>query len=256
MKKDLKNILLIIFIIGSMLLVGCGALVPKNKKLTEPLKPDVVKNEEGNNQENENQNVEENNEEKDKDIITDEIDYDADPSDPKFISEDKTIYEFVKIPETEEEQKNPKLIHYLTEDHPEIIKIKKVVEEFSRLWSEANYETHKGDEWFHLYHQEALEEAIETKEAEESREFAKKYKIITTYLGIEYELIQLGEDLATALVQAKIVESIDNCTEALETDMSLKQGDKYCDTVRYLLWKENDIWKIVDKEAFNREVFN
>ena len=78
-----------------------------------------------------------------------------------------------------------------------------MVEEFSRLWPEGNYETHKGDEWFHLYHQEALEEAIEKKEAEKSRELVRKYKLITTYLGTEFELIQLGEDLATALVQVK-----------------------------------------------------
>ena len=252
MKRNLKNILLIIIVIGSIVFAGCGVLGTKDKDIGGPLKPD--------------NEIEENSQEGQEDKVQENEDQEEGPEesleptdnnlDTKHISQEETIYEFVKIPETEEEQKNPKLIHYLTEDHPEITKIKKVAEEFSRLWAEVNYETHKGDEWFHLYHQEALEEAIETKEAEESREFVQKYKVTTSFLGIEYELIQLGEDLATALVQAKTTVSLDNCTKDLKTTIPLKAGDKYRDTVRYLLWKENDIWKIVDKEAFNREVFN
>ena len=252
MKRNLKNILLIIIVIGSIVFAGCGVLGTKDKDIGGPLKPD--------------NEIEENSQEGQEDKVQENEDQEEGPEEPldptdnnldtKYISQEETIYEFVKIPETEEEEKNPKLIHYLTEDHPELIKVKEVAEEFSRLWSEAHYETHNGDEWFHLYHQNALEEAIETGEAEESREFVKQYKLINSFLDIEFELIQLAEDFNTALVQAKIVERIDNCTKDLEAEYSLKQGDEFRDTVRYLLWTENGVWKVVAKEIFGREILN
>jgi len=218
MKRNLSVILLIIVIIISMVIGGCGQK-EKNDGKNASNHTDVENQDPGNNDNEEKQDEETKEEEKPNEEIPKEVleEYE----DALIIKKEDGTIEVYESIETEEEtpfvkvKKNGERV-YLNGESPDVIMLLKAIAEYGKAIFNIDWETATGREEYHLLTTEA-QKSFEKENVEQvALDFYKTYKIKCEYIGIEkYNLIEfyVNETVNEAIVDvdyAFVYENVEN----------------------------------------------
>lgn len=161
-------------------------------------------------------------------------------SDPT-ISKEKTPYAIVK-----EKNADGQYVaeSYLTEKHPEVIKIKETVEGYIKAYANIDYRTTDGMGTYGYEDDEILKEYKEENDAANTVKFYKDNALVTEFDSLKIDSIKITKDMNLAEIKGSLVYKYPEGTDAFFKQYDKQKGASYKQDFTIQLTKQSDVWKV------------
>jgi hypothetical protein len=132
---------------------------------------------------------------------------------------------------------------YLSEDNPEVIRIREFVQEFVSVMNTMDYRTLATEKAYPYLTQSLLQFTKEDKTWESMANSAKELEIVSEAKGVEIETALIEYDFNTVYILYTSVITILEANEAKLAETQMVPGDNL-ERAGVHLVKENDQWKV------------
>lgn len=135
------------------------------------------------------------------------------------------------------------LVKYLTEDHPEVVKINEMVEAYAKAFFDKSYQNFNMYAEYPYYTESILEVLRERNMGETYRNEFMTHRIIRNFDRVRINILEFNESLDRCKMKGNVYTTIASANEAWLNEQGIKANTPYVQDYELPLVKDGDQWK-------------
>lgn len=139
---------------------------------------------------------------------------------------------------------NQKIVKYVVDQHPDVIKIKQIVTDYAKAYSNRDYKTVKGDEEFEYFSQEWAKKRNDDNYKKSIVDYYKGNELVTKFQDLSISKIQFDKKFNTAEVTAVMKSQYISAKDGFFKANKLQRNSVIQNGVYIKLIKQDNNWKI------------
>lgn len=133
---------------------------------------------------------------------------------------------------------------YLTEQNPNVVKVKETVEGYIKAYSTIDFKTTDGMGTYGYINDNMLQELKSKNDAAETVKFYKDNSLITQFDSVKIDTVNINKDMNLAEIKGSFTYKYLDGTNTFFKNSNKQKGSTYKSNFTMQIVKQNDIWKV------------